>query len=355
MNLMIEVTDAGFGNAIQDRGRSGYRSIGIPLAGAADPQLLACANLLAGNAEEAAAIEVAFAGPTLKALHGPVRCALAGALSARVIRSNGNTYRVAPFETATLFEGDTLAVGGVRGLGYVALSGGIRVPAQLGSRATYARAGLGGLNGRALSRGDRLPCGPVNGDPWLERRAAVLEPIEGPLRVIPGPQDGHFTREARATFYSEAYRVTAEMDRMGLRLEGPALAHDPALGADILSDGVTPGAIQVPANGQPIVLGPDCQTVGGYPKIATLISADVHRLAHLTPGQAVRFVPVEPAEAQAARQALRARLEAWRAGITPFRPPGVIDEAALYGENLLSGMVDARGFVRADHIDLPWE
>ncbi len=344
MNMLLEVIDAGFGNCIQDRGRTGYRSIGVPVAGAADPLLLACANLLLGNDPVAPGIEVALSGPTLKALCGPVRCAMAGQLRARLIRANGTTREVAAWETATLFEGDTLAVGSAKGLGYIAVSGGIRVPPQLGSCATYARAGLGGIDGRALRANDRLPCGPVNGDPWLDCRAR--EPFEhpdGPFRVIAGPQADHFTPEALETFLSQAYTVTADMDRMGVRLDGPTLTHRRDKGADIHSDGITPGAIQVPANGQPILLGPDCQTVGGYAKIATLISADLPRLAHLAPGRPVRFVEVDLAEAHQARLAQRKQLDQWRSGITHFRPPGLIDEAALYSENLLSGIIDGRG------------
>lgn len=342
MNRLLEVVDSGFGNCIQDGGRTGYRSIGVPVAGAADGQLLACANLLVGNEADAAGIEVALSGPSLKALSGPVRCALAGQLRARLTSVNGSTREVAPWETVTLFEGDTLAVGTSKGPGYIALSGGVRVPPQLGSRATYARAGLGGIDGRALRNGDQLPCGSVSGDPWIEQRAAAYLHPEGPLRVIAGPQADHFTPEALDRFLTQIYTVTPDMDRMGVRLEGPTLTHRPDMGADILSDGITPGAIQVPANGQPILLGPDCQTVGGYAKIATLISADLPRLAHLAPGQSIRFAEVDLAQAQTARKAQRECLAQWRSGITTFRPPGIIDEAALYSQNLLSGIIDGR-------------
>ncbi len=356
MKAVIEIVDGGFGNAIQDAGRFGSRSIGVPVSGAADRLLLACANLLLDNDPAAAAIEVALAGPRLKAVTGSVRCALAGAVAARLLRADGSQREVAGWQTVALRPGDTLAVGSARGPGYLALGGGCQVAPQLGSRSTYARAGLGGVDGHLLLSGDRIDCAPLQGDPWLEFRAgsAFAHP-EGPLRVIAGPQQEAFTAEALQAFYGQEFEVTRELDRMGIRLAGPPLAHRPECGADIVSDGVTPGAIQVPGNGQPIVLGPDCQTVGGYAKIATVISADLPRLAHLAPGERLRFAEVSLAEARQAWQAQQAALDAWRAAITSFRPPGVVDEAALYSSNLVSGVVDACGFRRGLPPDLPWE
>ncbi|MBS0317036.1 MAG: biotin-dependent carboxyltransferase family protein, partial [Proteobacteria bacterium] len=210
-----------------------------------------------------------------------------------------------------------------------------------GSRSTYARAALGGVRGRALAAGDLLGCaGAIGGvgNALVEFRAPPLTYADGPIRVVPGPQLDHFTEAALEAFHAQPFRVTPDSDRMGLRLEGPLLAHS-ALGADIASDGVTPGAIQVPANGQPIVLMADCQTVGGYPKIATVISADLPRLAHLRPGAVLRFERVDLAEAAAARAERAERLAQWVSRIERFRPPGVIDEAALYQGNLVSGMV----------------
>lgn len=356
MNMLLEVAEAGFGNCIQDAGRTGYRSIGVPVSGAADPNLLACANYLLGNDPAAPGIEVTLMGPRLVAVSGPLRCALVGGIRARLYQSNGTTREIDQWKTVTLFEGDAISVGAAKGPGYIGVSGGFQVPSQLGSCSTYARAGLGGVEGRALQVGDRIACGRVAGDPFLEYRAkAPFEHPGGAFRVIVGPQDDFFTAEAVDAFFSQPFTVTAELDRMGIRLEGPLLTHRADKGADILSDGITPGAIQVPASGQPIVLGPDCQTVGGYPKIATLISADVPRLSHLVPGEQIRFAPATLTEAFLARKGQRASLDEWRAAITSFRPPGVIDEAALYGENLLSGMINARDFHRANDIDLPWE
>lgn len=340
MSGLVEVVDAGVAVTIQDRGRRGYRSIGVPVSGALDPLLLAAANALLGNPPDAAGLEVCLGGPGLKAVSGTVRIALAGEVEAKVVRGKGTVLKVLPWQTATLFPGDVAQIGAVtRGIAYVGITGGFDVPLQLGSRSTYPRAALGGVRGRAIAVGDHLPCSALHRDPWLESCSpAPLPRAEGPVRVILGPQDEHFTPGALAAFLAEPYQVTRDMDRMGMRLEGPRLTHNER-GAEIISDGVTPGAIQVPANGQPIVLLADCQTSGGYPKIATVIRADLGRLGHLKPGSEIRFRSVTQAEAADALRAQTGSFARWTEGLQSFRPPGAIDEVALYGGNLVSGVV----------------
>ncbi|NMG28453.1 biotin-dependent carboxyltransferase family protein [Aromatoleum evansii] len=340
MSAVLEIIDAGLAVSVQDRGRTGYRNIGVPVSGALDPVLMAAANALVGNPSDVAVLEVGLSGPSLKALSGTVRVGLSGEMGAQLVNTRGQVLKVAPWQTATLFPGDVIRIGGVsHGVGYVALSGGVQVSGQLGSRSTYLRAAIGGVQGRAPKVGDRLQCDAVRGDPWLEYRArAPWHHDTGPIRVILGPQEDHFTPEALANFLSRPYAVTRDMDRMGLRLDGEKLAHNDK-GAEIVSDGVAPGTIQVPANGQPIVLMADCQTSGGYPKIATVIRADLPRLAHVRPGDELRFVAVSHAEAAAALREQVRRLAEWIGMIQSFRPPGVIDEAALYGANLICGAV----------------
>ncbi|MGH8820227.1 MAG: biotin-dependent carboxyltransferase family protein, partial [Rhodoferax sp.] len=296
MSAQLEVIDAGLVVALQDRGRFGYRQLGVPVSGALDPMLLAAANALVGNAADAAALEILLTGPTLKVRAGRVRVSLAGEIGARVQSAQGKPLRIEPWSTVTLGPGETIQIGAVAapksggpGIAYVGISGGVEVPAVLASRSTYARATRGGVHGRAIAAGDLLPCSDIVGDAWLEFRAtAPWIHTDGPIRVLPGPQADHFTDDALQVFFSQPFTVTRDSDRMGMRLQGPALTHT-ALGADIASDGVTPGAIQVPANGQPIILMADCQTVGGYPKIATVIRADLARLAHARPGMLLRF------------------------------------------------------------------
>ena len=159
------------------------------------------------------------------------------------------------------------------------------------------------------------------------------------LRVVAGPQREYFTDAAWACLVGAAFIVGRAADRMGLRLEGSPIDHDPGHGADIVSDGVSPGAIQVPGDGQPIVLLADCQTVGGYPKIATVITADLPRLGHLMPGQTLRFVEVSVEQAIAARRQAQAALAERLAGIVPDE--GGFDLDALYSANLIDGVIDA--------------
>lgn len=354
MSAFVQVVAPGIGCSIQDCGRFGHRDIGVPLAGAADPVLLACANRLLGQDDNAAAIEMFLAGPCLLSAGASLRVALAGNVSGRLKRAAGPTTELQAWRSATLFPGDSLTVGAVRsGLAYLALSGGCLVPRQLGSRSTYARAALGGLNGMALGTGDVLPCSALSGKPWAQFQAAAgFAHHTGPVRVILGPQDDHFTPEAFDALLGQEYTVSREADRMGMRLQGPALAHRPDKGADIISEGVAPGAIQVPGNGQPIVLGVDAQTVGGYAKIATVIQADQPRLAHLRPGSPLRFAAVTLAQALSARRALNLSLLQWTASIAALLDAATPDAQTLYSANLVSGMIDA---VPVGPIHLPWE
>jgi len=326
---MIEVLEPGMAVAVQDPGRFGLRRFGVPVAGALDPLMLACANLLLGNPPDSAGLELLATGPTLLAAEGSVGVALAGDIEARKIAPDGTACAIHPWTAAVLAQGETLRIGAPRrGIGYLALSGGVQTAPMLGSRATYRRAGLG----RFVAAGDRLPCGPAvmlnQGPAWRHE--------DGPIRVIPGPQDDHFTAEALEILEKAEFRVGPASDRMGLRLSGPALLHNDR-GAEIPTDGVVPGAIQVPGDGQPIVLLADGQTTGGYAKIATVISADLPRLGQARPGDGLRFQLVSRAEARETLRRQQADLVLWRVRLTVAA--GEIDQAALYRANLISGVV----------------
>ena len=239
--------------------------------------------------------------------------------------------------------GDRLVLGSAEtGCAYLALSGGIELPTQLGSRSSNWRAGLHGVLGRALRPGDLLPCAAwTTPEPKQWRMPTPWVLPDGPVRVMLGPQADHFQPAAVAAFLRDGWEATTEQDRMGLRLRGAALMHTSPQAADIVSDAVTVGAIQVPANGQPIVLLADGQTVGGYPKIATVIRADLPRLAHLRPGTRVHFEAVTAAQARQALQDQHIAWTLWSATREAFLPPGFIDEVALYGRNLISGQIRA--------------
>ena len=340
----LEVIRGGIGCTVQDAGRVGHRHEGVALSGWLDGWMAGAANALAGNPPQAACLE--WRGPALRlrVAQGPLRVAVAGGAAAWAPDAQARPQPLPPWQSVLLEEGAMLDLAALSGgCAWMAVSGGVRVAPVLGSRATHLRTRMGGLDGRMLQPGDRLGCAALaSEDRRLWCAAAAPDWLEaGPIRVLPGPQQDHFSAEAWARLLANAWQVTPALDRMGLRLAGPALAHVDAAAADIVSDGVVPGAIQVPADGQPIVLLADAQTAGGYPKIATVIRADLPRLAQARPGERLTFAAIDGTGARAALARLRVRWQAWCAALRPARPPGGIDEQALYRDNLISGMLRA--------------
>lgn len=343
----LEVASPGALATIQDLGRSGWRRFGVPRAGALDPALLRIANALAGNEEGAAAIEFFLAGPTFKAAEAAVQLGFAGDFPLTLRRANGESTKLDGWRSVTLLPGDTLQAGALRSsrAGYVAV-GGLAVPEVLGSASTDRRAGFGGHRGRPLAAGDKLSVAEValKADALpLERmlRRPPAPDIVAPIRVVPGPQADYFDAVVVASFFAGEYEVTSDADRMGMRLQGPGLTHRADKGNEIVSDATVPGSIQVSGNGQPIVLLADGQTAGGYPKIGTVISADLPRLATAAVGSKVRFQVVAVAEAEAAARRREDELRALLAMVQPLLMEGDIDLQAIYSANLVSGMIDA--------------
>jgi biotin-dependent carboxylase-like uncharacterized protein len=230
-------------------------------------------------------------------------------------------------------------VGSASACCYLAAAGGVAVPLVLGSASTYVRAGIGGLRGRALQRGDVVPLASSVAPEGAELRVtdAYRVPPDRPIRVILGPQQELFTEEAVAALLGAEYRVTKDADRMGMRLDGPALRH--LAGWDIVSDAIATGSIQVPGSGQPILLLADHQTTGGYPKIATVISADLGVVAGRRPGDVLRFVAVDIETAEAVCREEESRLAKIVAGFGPVSAENCLDLGSLYGHNLISGVV----------------
>lgn len=340
---LLTIVQPGIGTTVQDGGRHGHRHEGVAVSGWLDAPLAEAANALLGNSGGAAVLELRGMGTELRVSQGPVRVALAGGISAKCLHADSSISALPAWQSQTLQKGDRLVLGAAdTGCAYLAVSGGLQPSAQLGSRSSYWRAGLQGVLGRPLRPGDLLPCSSwTTPDPRQWRTPTPWTLPGGPVRVLLGPQADHFEPDAVAAFLRDGWEASAEQDRMGLRLRGTPLAHTSPAAADIVSDAVTAGAVQVPANGLPIVLLADSQTVGGYPKIATVIRADLPRLAHLRPGTRVQFQAVNAAQARQALLDQRDAWVSWFASREAFLPPGFIDEAALYDSNLISGQIRA--------------
>jgi biotin-dependent carboxylase-like uncharacterized protein len=285
---MIEVVRAGLLDLVMDAGRTGHVHLGVPVGGAADRRALAAANRLVGNPDTAAGLELTLTGPVLAFPDGGV-AALTGAPFAAT-RTSGAP--VVWNETLTLARGEELVLGrAVSGCRcWLAVRGGLALPKVMGSVSTFLSGGFGGLAGRALRAGDRLPCGQAEGG--LRMRRYWPEPFDpaAPLWVIAGPQAAQFDDATLAAFFAGTWRVDGASDRRGLRLTGARVAQGG--GGEMSSQAVLPGVVQIPPDGQPLVLGWDGPVTGGYPVIASVISADLARLAQLKPGDSVRFATV---------------------------------------------------------------
>lgn len=295
----LRVISSGMLTTIQDLGRWGFQAWGVPVAGPMDPWSHRLANALAGNDSGDATLEVTLLGPELEFNDERV-VAIAGAefdLTLNGRRVSSNQALLAPPRSRLRF--------GTRRRGaraYVAVSGGIDVAPVLGSRSTHLPSGMGGLGGRPLMDGDELPLGHARARP-----AMLDEPVtprtlphggSARVRIMLGPHDARFEHNAVSALQARPYAISATSNRMGFRLEGPGLEH--ARPAEIISDATPLGSLQVPASGQPILLMADCQTTGGYPKIATVISADVGVAGQLAPGDAVSFAVCSQREALSA-------------------------------------------------------
>ncbi len=297
-SAFVEVLHPGLQATVQDLGRIGYQAVGVTEGGAVDRRALRLANLMVGNSSDAAALEWSLQGPRLR--FGDRRvCVVMGAIVAGV-----------PFGRPFVVEGGReldLSRMPVGFRGVLAVSGGLDLPVVLGARATHVRAGFGGLHGRALREGDRLPLGAtdvadVTGG-WLVS-PSLAQPVNGEIpevRVLRGPEGDAYSLAAWNRLLGEPFRVLSSSDRMGMRLEGAAI--EPREPFEMVSQPVVAGTVQVPPDGRPIVLLADRQSLGGYPRIATVISVDLPRMAQVPPGGCVQFVETTLAEAEALRLA----------------------------------------------------
>lgn len=308
--IKLRVLKPGMLTSVQDRGRFGYQDQGVPPAGAMDEYAFRAANALCDNSIGAAVLEFTMNGGSYEFVAGGC-FALAGAdMSARL-----NDSRLPLWRQHKADAGDRLTLGWAkRGSRlYLAVSGGIDVPLVLGSRSTYLPGNFGGLHGRMLAPGDELysQSGPEEeaaldefSPDWIPSYESCLT-----VRVMLGPQQEGFTKKGIAAFLENEYFVTSQADRMGCRLKGPPIQIKGI--ADIITDGIPAGAIQVQSEGQPLLLLADRQTTGGYAKIACAIGADLWRLGQVKPGDSIRFQAVSLVEAQAAWRDLSALWNRW--------------------------------------------
>ncbi len=351
MTPALSIVRPGLLTTIQDLGRVGHQSLGIAVCGALDPLALRAANALAGNPPGAGALEVLHLGPTILVEADDARISFAGARATIEILPDVAAVSGRPVETmrsVKLRRGEVIRIGSLSGSAalYVAVEGGFDVAPVLGSVSTDIRAGIGGWQGRALVAGDHLPLRLISASRREELRIVGLD-LAPPsvVRAIVGPQGDYFSGSDIDAFFASTYTVGAGSNRMGMRLEGAPIAH--ARGHNITSDAIAPGSIQVPGNGQPIILLADRQTTGGYPKIATVISADMPAVGRLTMGAKIRFESVTAGEALRLRRHLieeiariPERIELVRNGVE-----AVELAPKLSDHNLISGVVDAGDWI----------
>jgi antagonist of KipI len=302
---IFKVIKPGLQTTVQDLGRYGFREFGVSPSGVMDPYSLQMGNLLVGNVLGEAALEVTLIGPVLMALHDVSMAICGGNLSPKI-----NGQEIPLWKSNVIKKGQILSFGelkeGVRT--YISIAGGIDVPLVLNSKSTYLTGKFGGFEGRAIKEGDTL-----FGNPFTRRNrflhTQLIPKYTSPLRVrvIVGPHTDKFTPAGLETFLNDEYSISSQSNRMGYQLTGPKIEHRST--ADIISDAIPLGGIQVPASGQPIILMAEHQTTGGYSRIGTVISADIPLLAQAQPGTSVRFMEISLQTAQDLLIARRRRLK----------------------------------------------
>ena len=318
------VTRAGFLTSVQDLGRTGFREFGVSLSGALDPFGMRVANLLVGNREGEAGLEITFGGLQLQFQDERIVAWCGGEFEVRIGSRSLPAGHVARSQA-----GDELKFRppqiGCRA--WLAISGGVDLPIVLGSRSTDLRANFGGLDGRALRDGDVIPLGPRPGSPvpatrissWTAPHDWVSPARPNPiLRFVRGMDWTRFNASSLQRLTSEPFTVSPDSDRMGVRLTGPELSR--AANVDLISEAVAPGTVQVPPSGQPILLLGDCQTIGGHPKIAHVITVDLGIAAQLRAGDRVRFSEVSLGDAHRLLLERERALERFRIGLSLRNP-----------------------------------
>ena len=293
----IKIIKAGLLTTIQDMGRFGYQETGMSVSGVMDTRSASLANILVGNDENEGVLEVTMMGPTIEFTADNIIAVTGGDLSAALDGAPLTTYKA-----ILVRAGQTLSFAAPKSgaRAYVAFAGGLDVPVVMGSKSTNLKSKIGGFNGRKLEAGDEIPfAAPKTSLPNLIMRKLPVPDFSAKsheIRVVLGPQDDCFPQSSIDTFFNNEYTISNEYDRMGCRMQGPVIKHK--VGGDIITDGISFGAVQVPSHGNPIVMMADHQTTGGYTKIGNVISVDLPILAQCMPGHKIHFkwISIEAAQ-----------------------------------------------------------
>jgi biotin-dependent carboxylase-like uncharacterized protein len=345
MTPALRIISPGLSTTIQDVGRSGFQRLGVSVSGALDPVSLHAANALAGNPGNTGALEALYVGPTFVVDTDDTRLAFAGADAVIEILDDADARGgeiIPTMRSVRVRRGQVIRVGSLKkgATLYIAVEGGFAVEPALGSVSTDSRGRMGGWQGRPLLEGDVIPLRRATASDRYEYLIDGLD-LAAPrrFRAVLGPQSDNFSDQEIERFFASEYTVSAGSNRMGMRLEGQAIGH--LRGFNIVSDAIATGSIQVPGSGQPIVLLADHQTTGGYPKIATVISADLPALGRLPIGSKVSFAPVTVEEAAAARRELAATVDGIAGTMVRLSIPATAVAERLLECNLISGVQDA--------------
>ncbi|OFI06958.1 KipI antagonist [Clostridium acetireducens DSM 10703] len=294
----LKIINAGLFTTIQDKGRIGYQQFGMSTAGAMDEFSLKVGNILLGNDEYEGALEITMVGPQIEFNTSTVIVITGANISPKL-----NNNSIPMWHSIKVKKGDVLSFGGAKSgcRSYICFAGGIDVPKVLGSKSTYVKAAIGGFKGRALKSGDEINLVKINKSLDHIANRTIPENFipkyfkNHEIRLILGPQHESFSKEEIEKFLNSEYEISNQADRMGYRLSGPEIKH--IKGADIISDGIALGSVQIPGHGMPIIMMADRQTTGGYTKIATIISTDIPVLGQAKPGDKIKFKNITIEEA----------------------------------------------------------
>ena len=298
INTYFEILRPGINTTIQDDGRNNLFHIGVTTGGAIDKRNYKLANYLVNNKLNEAGIEFAYQGPLLRLKNGKINFAITGNIIFSIIRNNSNVEKGRCYQNYTLQDGEKIDIISSKKsiYGYLSVSGGFKLEEIWGSYSINTKAQIGPNNGKKYSINEKIFIKKNYIENFEDKKIDYKNSFNGIIRVIKGTNFDYFSNNSKSIFFNEIYSVTRLVDRMGMRLEGPSLEN--IVNTNIKSEGLIRGVIQVPADGKPIILLSDHGTIGGYPKIAVVISADLDRVAQLVPGSMIKFKEVNLEEAE---------------------------------------------------------